>query len=101
MTRDLIVGLDAGTSVTKVVAFDLDGREIMTIGRPNFYHEVPGGAVEQDMAATWDDAVRVLRDLVDAMPDLPRRVIALAVTGQGDGTWLFDRADQPVAPAWL
>lgn len=99
--RDLIVGLDAGTSVTKAVAFDLDGRELIHVGRPNLYHELPGGAVEQDMARTWDDAVAVLRDLVDAVPDLPLRTLALAVTGQGDGTWLYDRDGEPVAPAWL
>ncbi len=92
MTRDsLIVGLDAGTSVTKVVAFDLDGREVATVGRPNAYRELPGGAVEQDMARTWEDAAAVLRDLAGAVPDLPRRTLALAVTGQGDGTWLIDR----------
>jgi erythritol kinase len=101
MNRDIIVGLDAGTSVTKAVAFDLDGRELIHVGRPNFYHELPGGAVEQDMARTLDDAAAVLRDLVDAMPDLPLRALALAVTGQGDGTWLFDRDGEPVAPAWL
>ena len=30
-------------------------------------------------------------------------VVALAITGQGDGTWLIDRENEPVAPAilWL
>ena len=32
---------------------------------------------------------------------MPSRAAALAVTGQGDGTWLVDAAGEPVAPAWL
>jgi erythritol kinase len=99
--KDLIVGLDAGTSVTKVVAFDLDGNELATVGRPNRYDELPGGGVEQDMARTWTDTVAVLRELAETVPNLKNRVLALAVTGQGDGTWLYDADGEPTAPAWL
>ena len=35
------------------------------------------------------------------VPDLARRTAALAITGQGDGTWLIDGEGEPVAPAWL
>lgn len=99
--RDLIVGIDAGTSVTKVVAFDLDGKELAAAGRPNRYDELPGGGVEQDMARTWADTVAVLRELGETVPRLRERVLALAVTGQGDGTWLYDEEGEPTAPAWL
>ena len=37
----------------------------------------------------------------DEVPDLAARLAAIAVTGQGDGTWLIDAAGDPVAPAWL
>ena len=101
MSRDLILGLDAGTSVIKAVAFDLDGREIASTGLPNVYVDLPGGGVEQDMARTWTDTAAVLRDLAGLVPGLRERVLALAVTGQGDGTWLIGREGEPVAPAWL
>jgi erythritol kinase len=35
------------------------------------------------------------------VPDLASRAIAVAVTGQGDGTWLIDKEGEPVAKAWL
>ena len=101
MRRDVIVGVDAGTSMIKAVAFDLDGNEIAAAGLPNHYVDLPGGGVEQDMARTWRDAAAVLRDLAGLMPDLDRRALALAVTGQGDGTWLVGPDGEPVAPAWL
>lgn len=101
MTRDLLVGLDAGTSMFKAVAFDLAGREVAVAAVRNAYAEVGGGGVEQDMARTWDDAARTLRLLAGKVEDLAGRAAALAVTAQGDGTWLVDEAGEPVAPAWI
>ena len=58
--------------------------------RPNRYVDLPGGGVEQDMARDLGrhggGAARAGR----ARAGLPRRAAALAVTGQGDGTWLID-----------
>ena len=101
MARDLILAIDAGTSVIKVLAFDLDGNEVATAARPNTYRSGPGGAVDQDMARTWRDAAETLRMLGDKVPRLAERAIAIAVTGQGDGMWLVDKEGEPVAPAWL
>jgi erythritol kinase len=99
---DLIIGLDAGTSVIKAVVFDLAGRQIAAAGLRNSYErDAAGAAVEQDLARTWADVVKVLRQLGDQVPDLARRATALAVTGQGDGTCLIGRDGTPVAPAWL
>ncbi len=98
---DLIVGLDAGTSVIKAVAFDLAGRQIAATGVRNVYVRGEGGAVEQDLRETWTSAAAVLRALCEKVPNLAARSAYLAVTGQGDGTCLIDRAGEPVAPAWL
>nr|WP_298685019.1 FGGY-family carbohydrate kinase [uncultured Dongia sp.] len=99
--RDLIVAVDAGTSVIKALVFDLAGNQIAAASKPNVYETRDGGAVEQDMARTWRDTVDVLRELTDKTPALKDRAASLAITGQGDGTWLVDRDGQPVAPAWL
>jgi erythritol kinase len=101
MRPDLLIGIDAGTSVIKAVAFSLDGAEIASAARPNIYVNLPGGGVEQDMARTWDDTAQVLVLLAEKVPSLAARAVALAVTGQGDGTWLMDREGKPVCPAWL
>jgi erythritol kinase len=101
MARDLLIALDAGTSVIKAVVFDLAGNQLALARRPNRYETGPGGAVEQDMARTWTDTVAVLGELVERLPELATRTAALAVTGQGDGTWLVDAEGAPVAPALL
>lgn len=99
MTAKLILALDSGTSVVKAVAFDADGGTFATVARPNRFAVGRDGAVEQDMARSWDDARAVLRELAERCAG--REIAALAVTGQGDGTWLVDEAGDPAAPAWL
>jgi erythritol kinase (D-erythritol 1-phosphate-forming) len=101
MPRDIIVGIDAGTSMIKTVAFTRDGRQVGESSLPNSYSTSAGGRVEQDMSRTWSDTVAALRALAAAVPDMASRVAAVAVTGQGDGTWLIDSDGRPVAPALL
>ncbi|MGE3871637.1 MAG: FGGY family carbohydrate kinase [Parvibaculaceae bacterium] len=101
MTRDIIIGIDAGTSVIKSVAFSSAGKQLAVTAIPNRYTTLDNGGVEQDMARTWRDAAQTLRDLADKIDNLEARVIAVAVTGQGDGMWLVDKEGKPVAPAWL
>ena len=95
----LLVALDAGTSMVKAVAYTRDGESVGIASRPNRVAFGPGGAAEQDMGQIWTDAAAVLADLVELLGGT--EIAALAVTGQGDGTWLVDEADEPVAPAWL
>ena len=101
MKRDLLIGIDAGTSVIKAVAFTLGGDQLAIAAMPNHYETLADGGVEQDMTRTWTDTAATLRLLGEAVPNLDRRTLALAVTGQGDGTWLIDAEGKPVAPGWL
>ena len=101
MSKNLIIGIDAGTSVIKSVAFDLAGRQIAVASVPNRYTTAEDGSATQPLDQTWNDCVRSLRQLAEAVPNLAHRVTAVAVTGQGDGTWLIDKDHQPVGDAWL
>jgi erythritol kinase (D-erythritol 1-phosphate-forming) len=101
MAGDILIGIDAGTSVIKSVAFSLSGQQIAVASLPNSYTSLSDNGVEQDMARTWSDAAASLRLLADKVPDLSRRTVALGVTGQGDGTWLINKMGEPVGPAWL
>ena len=97
----IVIGIDAGTSVIKSVAFSIDGTQLAVSALPNSYVSLANGGVEQDMARTWNDTASTLLQLSEKIPDLAQRLIAISVTGQGDGMWLVDKAGEPVAPAWL
>lgn len=98
---DLIIGIDAGTSVMKAVAFSTSGRQIASASVRNSYHVGNGGAVTQSLNQTWADCVRALLMLKDKVERLAQRTTAIAVTGQGDGTWLVGAENKPVTDAWL
>ncbi len=98
---DLIVGIDSGTSVIKAVAFDLTGRQIASASVPNRYASGRDGSATQSLDQTWQDCAAALRALGDKVERLAHRAAALAVTAQGDGTWLVDKANRPVTDAWL
>jgi erythritol kinase (D-erythritol 1-phosphate-forming) len=101
MSDALLIGIDAGTSVIKSVAFTADGRQVAAAAIANSYVSTAGGGAEQDMARTWKDTAETLRLLAEKVPKLADRALAIAVTGQGDGMWLIDKQGEPVAPAWL
>lgn len=101
MKADVLIGIDAGTSVLKSVAFTTAGEQLAVAAIANSYETLADGGVEQDMPRTWRDAAETLRQLTQKVPNLAERTVAISVTGQGDGIWLVDEAGEPVAPAWL
>ena len=72
---EVLIGIDAGTSIIKAVAFDAGGEALASRSRPNAYAELENGGVEQDMHRTLADALAVVAELVAAEPDArpPRR----------------------------
>ena len=101
MKDGVLIGIDAGTSIIKSVAFSTNGQQIAAAATPNHYTTLSDGGAEQDMARTWADTAVTLKMLSEKVPDLADRLIAISVTGQGDGMWLANEAGDPVVPAWL
>ncbi|MDB6176363.1 carbohydrate kinase [Paracoccus sp. Z330] len=100
MVADIVIGIDAGTSVIKAVAFDLTGKQLASSAVRNRYTSGQDGAATQSLAQTWRDCSTALRGLGDKVEGLAQRTAAMSVTAQGDGTWLIG-ADGPVGDAWL
>lgn len=101
MNTQLIIGIDAGTSVVKAVAFTTGGEQVATASVRNSYQTGLDGSATQSLSQTWSDCVSALQGLSQKVEHFKERVIALSVTGQGDGTWLIDDEGKPVGDAWL
>lgn len=99
-SADIIIGIDSGTSVVKAVAFDTAGRQLGTGAVRNTVDQGADGAATQCLDQTWRDCAAALRQLAEAVPHLATRACALAVTAQGDGTWLVGQGGRPVGAAW-
>lgn len=96
----VLIGVDIGTSVTKAVAFDHQGRAVASSARHSTLHRLSGGRVEQDLEDVLDTVAAVVRRTSAALSEPPA---ALALTGQGDGLWLRDARGRAVRPAisWM
>ncbi len=101
MDKDIIIGVDAGTSVIKAVGYSLDGKEIESSSVPNKYKILDNGQVTQSLEDTWKNFIKVILDLKIKINNLENRVSVISVTGQGDGTWLIDKSGNSVCDAWL
>ncbi|ELY98565.1 FGGY-family carbohydrate kinase [Natrialba aegyptia] len=96
----VLIGIDAGTTRIKSVAFDLDGNELHRAARDNALKQPEAGKIEQDMEQTWAMTAETIREVVDSL-DEPDNIVGVGVTGQGDGCWLIDEAGDPVRDAIL
>lgn len=98
--QELIFCLDSGTTSVKAAALNLQGELVSLSERPNSALRRCGIQVEQDMAASLEDALRVLHDCVLRAQG---RALGLILTGQGEGLWPLDRQGRVFRPAitWL
>jgi xylulokinase len=94
----VVVCVDAGTTVIKAVVFDSAGRELVITQRDTEVRHPRRERAEQDMDEVW---AAVVATVSEAVRRVPRPVRLLALTAQGDGAWLVDRAHRPVRPAVL
>lgn len=92
----MLIGLDAGTSVVKAVAFAADGAVLRVAARPIPTRSPQAGFAEQDVEEVAAAAGATIREAGGG--EAPSLV---GVTGQGDGVWLLDAAGMPVHPAIL
>jgi len=96
-----LLGIDAGTTVIKCTLFDLDGHEVAGAGHASSLLTPRPGWAEADMQVVWQVVVATVAQTMAAAAIDPAAVLAIGVTGQGDGTWLVDANHQPVRPAIL
>lgn len=99
--KEVIIGVDGGTTAVKAVAFDLAGEIVAShhAGVPVEYGKK--GEAEQDMNAIWDAVATCLREVSGIISDM--KIVGIGLTGQGDGVWLVDDDGEPVrkAATWL
>ena len=98
---DILIGMDAGTSMIKCAAFSTTGELLASRSRANRYDTSPDGAAVQSLPDTRDALLDTLSELAGDLGADRDRVTAAAITAQGDGTWLVDENDEALHQGWL
>ena len=102
-----ILALDQGTTSSRAIAFDRDGRVAALAQREFAQHFPRPGWVEHDAQDIWATQLAVARECIQKLPPASTRIvpsapeiIAIGIANQRETTVLWDRATgAPVAPA--
>lgn len=93
-----VIAVDAGTTMIKAVGYDEEGNEVVVVRQATTVLHPRSGWAEQDMQAVWDAVVFAVRGV---HRKLNAEIDYIALTAQGDGSWLVDDAGRPTGPAIL
>ena len=93
-----VISVDAGTTMIKAVGYNNEGTEVVVVRQATTVSRPRPGWAEQDMVAVWDAVVYSVRSVTH---QLGEPIDYVAITAQGDGSWLVDAAGAPTGPAIL
>ena len=85
-----VLAIDQGTSSSRAVVFDGDGREVAAAQRPVEAVFPADGWVEQDPEALWDSVLAVAREAIAASGVAPRQIEAIGIVNQRETTLAWD-----------
>ncbi len=96
--REIVIGIDVGTTSMKAHAFELDGTIVGRATLPTVWDVGINGEAQIDVDTLTDTAIQVL---VQAIPDsVPAgAVIGIGITGMAETGVLVDTQLRPIMPA--
>ncbi|MFI0906215.1 FGGY-family carbohydrate kinase [Streptomyces sioyaensis] len=98
--RKLLLGVDAGQTVTKAVLFDAAGRQVAKGSVKVPLHTPRPCWVERDMQEVWRAAQQAIRMcLAEGGVTTGREVAAVGLSGHNDGLYAVDERSEPVRAA--
>ena len=95
--KDLLIGLDIGTSSVKAALFDMKGQLLDHSAVPISVFTPQPGWAEQDPQEWWQAAMLALRQVL--RKNNPSRVAAIGLSGQCPGHVLIDKNHQALGRA--
>ena len=100
MNAKYILSLDAGTSSSRAILFDRNGR-IVAVSQREFRQIYPKpGWVEHDPLEIWETQRAVAREVLDKAEVNPSEIVSLGITNQRETTVVWNReTGRPVCNA--
>jgi xylulokinase len=95
----VVLGIDAGTTSVKTVAFAPDGAMAAVARSTLHVQRGARGEAELDMNQVWEATASTLTAVVEQLNGA--EVVGIGITGQGDGLWLVDGDGVPIGNAAL
>jgi glycerol kinase len=100
MAEALLLALDQGTTSTRAILFDSEGRALAKAGRPLGQSYPRSGWVEHDAEAIFEASVAVLAEAIEQAGRSAGEVTALGITNQRETVVVWERSTgRPIHPA--
>ena len=99
--NEYVLGVDLGTSGTKTVLFDKQGRAIASASREYSLDQPRNGWAEQDPECWWQAARETIRQVIGESGVAPAQIRGLGISGQMHGLVLLDENGQVLRKAIL
>lgn len=101
MTGATYLGLDIGTSATKVVLVD-EAQQVLSSGSRHYSVTYPGpGRAEQSPSIWWEAVEGLMGELREQLPEAMARLSGIGLSGQMHGLVLQDENGNVLRPAIL
>ncbi|WP_136604450.1 gluconokinase [Paenibacillus dokdonensis] len=101
MSRELVIGLDIGTTSVKACVFNIQGNLIAEAEEMNAFHYPQQGWVEQDPAAIERSAVLAIREAVRRAEIGKNELISLGFSAAMHSLAIVDEQGKPLSPALI
>ena len=100
MSRQYVLAIDQGTTSTRAIVFDRDGRSVGSgaEGASRSTSRKPGW-VEHDPEEIWRDTLAVCRQALAAAGLGADDIAAIGITNQRETTVLWERGDRQAGPS--
>ena len=85
-----VLAIDQGTSSSRAVVFDADGRQVATAQRPVEAVFPADGWVEQEPETLWSSVLAVGREAIAASGVTPGQIAAIGIVNQRETTLAWD-----------
>jgi len=96
---EYLLGIDVGTSSTKGVLMDREGK-IYARAEKEYSIDIPQpGWAEQDPKIWWEAIIQVIREIIEKSEVNPQKIRGIGLAGQMHGTVFLDKNLLPFRPA--
>jgi glycerol kinase len=100
MAEPLILALDQGTTSTRAILFEANGKPVCDAGRPLRQAYPADGWVEHDADEIYASSIAVIREAVEKCGRPASDIAALGITNQRETVVIWDRhTGRPIRPA--
>lgn len=101
LVMSFYLGIDVGTSGTKTLLIDAEGKVLAEATASYAMHQPKPGWTEQDPDDWWKATVKTVKSVVRQVGCKPDQVRAIGLSGQMHGSVFLDRDDRVIRPALL